>query len=57
MVAPEMNMKEEEVEKSEQLESTMSEHSTIHPIKEECKEDLAVRRPLTAAPIFPVTSL
>ena len=55
-----MNMKkeeEEEVEKSKQLDSTMSEHSTIHPIKEECKEDLAVRRPLTAAPIFPVTSL
>ena len=55
MPAPEMDIKEEE--ESNQLDSTIPEHSTTPPVKEEGREDLAVRRPLTAAPIFPVKSL
>ena len=60
MAAPEVNMKKEEEEKvgeSKQLDSTVSEHSTTHLLKEEGKEDLTKRRPLTAAPIFLVKSL
>ena len=57
MSAPEMHIEEEEKE-SRQLDSTIADYSTTtHPVKEEGREDLEVRRPLTAAPIFPVKSL
>ena len=47
----------EEEEESKQLDSIIAEHSTTHPVKEEGREDLVVRRPLTAAPISTVMSL
>ena len=56
MSAPEMQIKKEE-EESKHLDSTIAEYSTSHSIKEEGREDLEVRRPLTAAPTFPVKSL
>ena len=56
MSSPVMHVKEEE-EEPKQLDSTIAEHSTTHPVKEEGREDLEVQRPLTTAPIFPVKSL
>lgn len=55
MPAPEMHIKEEE--ELMQFDSTLADHSTTRPVKEEGREDLAVRRPLRAALIFPVKSL
>ena len=56
MPASEMDIKEEEDE-SKQLDSTIFEHHTTRPIKEEGIEDLEVRRSLPVAPIYPVQSL
>lgn len=42
---------------SKQPDSTTFEHSTTRQVEENGREDLAVRRPLTVAPTFPVKPL